>query len=291
MFRRNFNQINEMLRIAVESSMDSIKELESGGLPLSNIDRSLEAGGGSGLNNRGSHFNLSGSTPEGRAINGQIISNETRQAIERMLAEYPRRRIQPINEGLYDSLKDRFRARVYPPRHGSTVALFKAACEVCNYSVEWAESPYLHELLRRESGGVVGVPNYTYNRVPKYQRLRSGSDIRTRNEENFRAWEEIWSQLRNGRIEARSSATGLGQLVTRNAEFYPRGLEGIGVPLAEAVAMLRYCFVMYGSPEIACRWHMMPVCEPGEPGSRGHGGTYHSPRALLEYGCKPGEGY
>ena len=123
----------------------------------------------------------------------------------------------------------------FPPGSPEMIALFEAAARRAGVPESWARSRALHELLSRESGGVVGIPNYTY---------RSRGDQAT--------WPRIHTDLKAGRIRARSSATGLGQLLSRNARvYYPNGLDGIGVPLQEAIGMLLYIRQGYRTPERA----------------------------------------
>jgi hypothetical protein len=69
-------------------------------------------------------------------------------------------------------------------------------------------------------------------------------------------WAEVHAELREGRKTAKSSATGLGQLILGNVErCYPSGRAGIGDPLEEAVGMLKYIrdHRKYGDPDTAWR--------------------------------------
>lgn len=116
----------------------------------------------------------------------------------------------------------------YRPFAQDTIRLFEEAATKAGLPRSWASSPGLHNLLRRESHGEVGKLNYTY-----------GS----------RSEREVHAELRAGIISARSSATGLGQLLLSNVDaYYPSGRAGIGDPLEEAVGMLRYIDARYGSP-------------------------------------------
>jgi SLT domain-containing protein len=57
-------------------------------------------------------------------------------------------------------------------------------------------------------------------------------------------------------IRARSSASGLGQLLLANVdEHYPDGRAGIGDPLNEAAGMLSYIKKRYGNPDEAWRMY------------------------------------
>lgn len=132
----------------------------------------------------------------------------------------------------------RFNGRVpeYPPNAPQTIELFERAATLAGVPVAWARSPGLHSILGRESAGHVGVPNYTYG-------ARS---------EDPAAWPGVWAELRAGRLTAKSSATGLGQLLLRNVDrYYPEGRAGIGVAVQEAAGMLRYIRARYGDPDRA----------------------------------------
>lgn len=124
----------------------------------------------------------------------------------------------------------------YAPNSPEARALFREAARLAGVPESWADSPGLHNILARESNGRVGVPNYTYG-----SRARDPSQ-----------WGSVHEELKNGRISARSSATGLGQLLLSNVDrYYPAGRQGIGDPLQEAAGMLSYIKDRYGSPEAA----------------------------------------
>lgn len=140
---------------------------------------------------------------------------------------------QPIQPGTSTSAPN---LQVYPPNSPEAVALFRDAAKLAGVPESWASSPGLHNILRRESNGKVGVPNYTYG-----ARARDPS-----------RWGEVHNELKNGRKTARSSATGLGQLLLSNVDaYYPNGRQGIGNPVQEAAGMLNYIKARYGSPERA----------------------------------------
>ncbi len=125
----------------------------------------------------------------------------------------------------------------YAPFAQDTIRLFERAADAAGVPRAWASSRSLHNILARESNGEVGKPNYSYGQAI--------IDDHTR-------WGEVHEQLRAGRITARSSATGLGQLLLDNVEaYYPSGVAGIGNAHEEAVGMLRYIKARYGSPERA----------------------------------------
>ena len=128
----------------------------------------------------------------------------------------------------------------YTPGSPQQVALFTEAGRRIGMSeseaARWANSPGLQNILRRESNGQVGRPNYTYG-----ERSRDPSQ-----------WASVQRELQSGRITARSSATGLGQLLLSNVErYYPSGRQGIGNPVEEAAGMMRYIQDRYRTPENA----------------------------------------
>lgn len=125
---------------------------------------------------------------------------------------------------------------LYPPHSAEARELFARAARLVGLPEAWASSQGLHEILRRESAGVVGRPNYTY-----------GARAKDRT-----TWPSVHAELRAGKITAKSSATGLGQLLLRNVDlYYPTGRAGIGDALSEAAGMLRYIAARYGTPDNA----------------------------------------
>jgi hypothetical protein len=139
--------------------------------------------------------------------------------------------------------------RKYAPGSPEQIALFTHAARVAGLPPEWGASPGLANILRRESAGIVGRPNYTYKERAVDERR----------------WPEVWAELRAGKIhpardckrERCSSATGLGQLLLRNVDTYYPGATtaerraGIGHALPEAIGMLQYIRSRYGDPERA----------------------------------------
>jgi hypothetical protein len=128
----------------------------------------------------------------------------------------------------------------YKPNSPELTALLAAAAAQAGLPISWASDPATHELIRRESGGWVGRPNYT---IP--------------NASNKSAWPSIWMQLRSGaKIAGASDAAGLGQLLPSNMDaFAPSGRRGYGIALEEAIAFLRYVYQRYGSPTVAVSMH------------------------------------
>lgn len=128
----------------------------------------------------------------------------------------------------------------YAPNSDELRELLRAAAAQAGLPEAWANDPATHELIRRESGGWVGRPNYT---IP-------GASDHTK-------WPDIWAKLRAGvAIPGASDAAGLGQLLPSNMDaFAPSGRRGFGVPLEEAIGFLRYVSDRYGSPAVALSMH------------------------------------
>lgn len=123
----------------------------------------------------------------------------------------------------------------YRPNTKEAYDLFASACEYLELPLVWATSTGLHKILAKESRGYVGIVNYTYG-----DRAQPAH------------WEAVHRELKNGRKTARSSATGLGQLILANVDcYYPSGRRGIGRAFEEACGMLAYIKDRYGSPDRA----------------------------------------
>jgi hypothetical protein len=152
----------------------------------------------------------------------------------------------------------------YKPYSSNQTALFEEAARRSGLPVSWGSSDSLAEIIQRESKGWVGIPNYTYGHPFK--------DVGVSN------WPRIWSELHHGEFTAqgayskimgksiRSSATGLGQLLASNADvYYPSARFGIGVPIEEAIGMLRYIKRRYGSPDRALNCYKVLCPSPPCP--------------------------
>jgi hypothetical protein len=138
-------------------------------------------------------------------------------------------------------------AKHYTPGSPEAMILFTSAAHFAGLPKKWGISSALHNVLRRESDGFVGRVNHTYG-----ARAKDPSQ-----------WPSVWAELQVGKITAKSSATGLGQLLLRNVDlYYPGGRAGIGNAFAEAVGMLRYIDATYGSPE--CAWYCYGGAHPGK---------------------------
>ena len=131
-------------------------------------------------------------------------------------------------------------AKQYKPGSPEQIALFENAADTAGVARSWASDPDFITLLRRESNGWVGIPNYTYGSITK----------------DRSKWPLIWEQLKAGIITTKSSATGLGQMTLPNTDaHYPAKRQGIGDAWNEAVGMLRYIKKRYGTPAAARKFH------------------------------------
>lgn len=156
--------------------------------------------------------------------------------------------------------RERPALQVYPPGSQKQIQLFRAAAKLIGVPEAWASDRGLRYVIAHESGGVVGIPNYTYG-----WRATEAA-----------CWPTIHQELREGVNSSgiprkgkilKSSATGLGQLLLSNVDaFYPDGRAGIGVPLQEAAGMLAYIEARYGDPAWARKCYGK-LC-PEIPGKR-----------------------
>lgn len=148
---------------------------------------------------------------------------------------------------LYLWMKRGYKAVRYAPGSTAQITLFREAAAKVGLPTSWASSNGLIQLLKHESDGWVGRPNYTYGARASNKSL----------------WGTVVAELRAGIQSARASASGLGQLLLANVEtYYPSGRKGVGVPIEEAAGMLRYIKSRYGDPDRA--WAL-----------RGASGDYH----------------
>ena len=191
-----------------------------------------------------------------------------------------------------------YSARRYSPGSEATRDLAADACTVLGLSRRLGESDGLHNIIRRESGGYVGRPNYTIH-LDGVQM----SDTATADD-----WPKVWKRLRSGDVGelwpegvSHSTACGLGQLLSSNmARLGPTGVDGYGDALAEMCALISYVLARYRAPgasaveafEDAWRFYTLPRFS-GPKSARPKWCRY-SWRALKKYGGgnqKPGEGY
>jgi hypothetical protein len=128
----------------------------------------------------------------------------------------------------------------YPPNSPELIALLQEAAKAANLPVEWASMPATHTLINRESGGWIGIPNYT---------IPGAKDKAT--------WPDTVAKLRAGKSPpGKSDAAGLGQMQPSNMRaFAPSGIKGYGVPIEEAIGFLKYVHSRYGDPQTALSMH------------------------------------
>jgi len=137
----------------------------------------------------------------------------------------------------------------YKPGSPALARLLRSAAAAARVPESWATNDDIHYIIRVESGGWVGIPNYTYGRRQD-QRFPGDISSPTRLE----LWPQVHAELRAGVKGAISTATGLGQLILANVTaYYPEGAEGIGDAWNEAVGYLAYVRSRYGSPAEAAR--------------------------------------
>jgi len=138
-------------------------------------------------------------------------------------------------------------ARQYPEGSDGLTELLRSAAPAAQVPEAWAENRDLHYIVGAESGGWIGRPNYTYGQrndeaFPRDVWKVSHADM----------WPQVHAELKAGVKGARSTATGIGQLILDNVKaYYPDGVAGIGDPYNEAVGFLAYVRDRYGSPRAA----------------------------------------
>lgn len=162
----------------------------------------------------------------------------TEESTNRLVASYTKNTASGVTQ-VATYFNEGVTGTTYPPGSPEAVNLFKEAAREAGVPESWATDPALQELLRKESSGRVGIPNYTYGKNLSPEQIA-----------------QIQEDLRAGKRTTSSSATGLGQLTLANVDqFYPGGRSGIGNPRSEAVGMLRYISNRYGTPAQAMSFH------------------------------------
>lgn len=148
----------------------------------------------------------------------------------------------------------RFNRAYYEPGSPEQVELFLEATKLAGTPRSWIvdaqgrPNAAMVNLIRKESGGWVGRPNYEFGAISKIS--------------NRAYWPQMWEHLRAGGPPPKGrGATGLGQLVLTTADkHYPDGRRGIGNPLSEAVGMLNYIKGRWKSPERAIQCYSAGSC-------------------------------
>lgn len=153
---------------------------------------------------------------------------------------------------------------------------------------EWADfntenGKALHEILKKESSGYVGAPNYSYLKAIE---RRDGGKISFSDwtgEKYAETWQVIIDRLKKGRkyLGTRSTASGLGQMILSNVKkFYPSGTSGVGDAYEEAAGMMLYIKSRYGTPAEA--WAQYGGCsEDGKYSQK------HIPKSKRGKPCNP----
>jgi hypothetical protein len=200
-----------------------------------------------------------------RSVSGSVSARQGRGTPADLAAYYrmsPAERVSapPVpGGGLFTKQK-------YEPQSADAIALFSEAARLLGPSYDgWGDARGIHYTLGRESGGFVGVPN-SAPRDPS-------------------TWPPVWAAAKALQRNANpygSEYIGLGQLGTRGGDWsrwteasandMPRGPASLGVPLEEAIGMLRYVKGRYGTPEVLWEWYHLPyapgctsVRDPSDP--------------------------
>jgi hypothetical protein len=181
---------------------------------------------------------------------------------KRVVEQEPEVESTPIYCDL-STIRDFSGQKQYKPFSKEAKELFRQAAKCAKVPKEWAYLDSLHNLLKSESIGRVGVPNYTIlltstGKEAQYN-PESWDQIHLILNEGYDALVEQLFENRsviytNHSKKKYSSASGLGQLILRNVDrHYPTGKDGIGNPLAEATGMLSYIKARHGNPNTAWR--------------------------------------
>lgn len=151
-----------------------------------------------------------------------------------------------------------------------------------------AEKEAWDYIISRESGGWLGRPNYTADRIQRYQDARVDKKVPYHKVANQRAWAVFASDVRKSEAvstyKVKSSAVCVGQLLGSNWVVHcPLGRAGIGEVVPSFAAMDSYMEGRYSGVLNAAEFYDMDHCPEDRK-------SYYSERALA-IGCKPGEGY
>ncbi|KXS08816.1 hypothetical protein M427DRAFT_50297 [Gonapodya prolifera JEL478] len=120
----------------------------------------------------------------------------------------------------------------YPPYSTQLTKLLSDACKVLGFDQSWSTNKAVHALVEKESGGRIGVPNYTMgNFLPAPYNI--GNQLGQRPD----LWASLWEKMKSGDPAYRGNGDS-------------SGAPALGNPLAEAVGLLRTIKEAYGTPEI-----------------------------------------
>nr|MDD3720553.1 hypothetical protein [Candidatus Gracilibacteria bacterium] len=173
------------------------------------------------------------------------------------LSQEEKNEIGKIDVKKLESFKVESFGKQFIPGSKEAQELFTYAAILAGLPAIWGQDKRLHDILRNESKGVVGVANYIMDRNQKSSQELKKFAIDAR---------EISGESIASAFGVYSTATGLGQLTMSNEKYLPSGRESIGVPVDEAIGMLRYIDDRYGSVEVASNMY-------GKTGSYVHSKT------------------
>ncbi len=138
--------------------------------------------------------------------------------------------------------KNEYFGKRFIPGSKEAQQLFTFAAVMAWLPKRWWASEDLHYILSNESGGVVWRPNYKLSKANI-----NGQELKNTAMKNGNIAGKNIARL----VDVDSTAIGLGQLTLSNEEYLPNWRNSIGIPLEEAIGMLRYIKDRYGSIEIA----------------------------------------
>lgn len=159
--------------------------------------------------------------------------------------------LNEIDVNLLDKFKKEKFWYQFVPWAKETQQLFTYAAIMSWLPKDWWKNESFHILLEKESGWIVGNLNYEFFKRGRKETTKGFKEkITTWDFATTRA-DELSPEM--GIV---SNASWLGQLLVSNVElYYPSGREWIGVPLEEAVGMLRYIKKRHKTPEQALNFH------------------------------------
>lgn len=118
--------------------------------------------------------------------------------------------------------------------------LLEEAAKEAGLPTEWASDENLHQLIGKESSGVVGRPT---GMLQKQFKDKSPQELVSMMRKNLIPIYSTDSGIKGSR------AMGIGQMQPAAMQKYaPNGIADYGNPKGEAIAMLRYIKDTYGNP-------------------------------------------